>query len=207
MSASRRYQLGSFVTSVRDGASHARLPTGGIRLGSKTDASSRRSDPLRIAANCAEIREIRSANRPRRLGQSCRLDLNLEQYCRIVDWTPESTLAAGPAVYSSRSGESGPVSLPRGAGIASGRAAFTTPYKFVRQLFVYDMIVRITSFGRSPLLVGFAPGGRLATCYNRDYDPCPALGGSTRPGRGREARPSDSRRFARASAKQEGYPV
>jgi len=69
------------------------------------------------------------------------------------------------------------------------------------------MIVRITSFGRSPLLVGFAPGGRLATCYNRDYDPCPALGGSTRPGRGREARPSDSRRFARASAKQEGYPV
>jgi len=83
----------------------------------------------------------------------------------------------------------------------------TTSYKFVQQVLVYDMIVRTLCFGRSPAVIGFASCGRLATCNKRDYDPCPAPGGYTRPGRGLEARPGDSRRFARASARQEGYPV
>ena len=180
MSASRRYQLGSFVTSVRDGANHARLPAGGTRLGSKTDASMRGSDPRPIATNCAEIREIGSANRAGRLGQSCRLHLDLEQYCRIMNWTPEPTLAPGPPPSRSRSGTRGPVSPRRAAGDTPRP---TKSYKFVRQLFVYDTIVATASFGRSPVLIRFSPGRRLATCYKRDYDPCPALGGYTRPGR------------------------
>ena len=90
---------------------------------------------------------------------------------------------------------------------AARRNGFETSYNFVQQLFVYDMIVINEWFGRSPARIGFASRGRLATCYQRDYDPCPAPGGYTRPGRGLEARPGDSRRFARASARQEGYPV
>jgi hypothetical protein len=52
----------------------------------------------------------------------------------------------------------------------------TISYKFVQQLFVYDIIVGISGFGRSPTRLGLGCRPRLATCYNRDYDPCPAFG-------------------------------
>jgi hypothetical protein len=64
------------------------------------DASTLARHPPRSAANSAEIREIGGANQTGQLGQSCRLHLDLEQYCRIIDWTPEPTLAAGPALSS-----------------------------------------------------------------------------------------------------------
>ena len=83
----------------------------------------------------------------------------------------------------------------------------TTSYKFVQQVLVYDMIVITLCFGRSPAVIGFASCGRLATCNKRDYDPCPPLADTPGPAVALKARPGDSRRFARASARQEGYPV
>ena len=83
----------------------------------------------------------------------------------------------------------GPVAAPR-VDVGSGLAGHvvTISYNFVQQLFVYDMIVDIVNFGRSPTRFGLPARRRLATCNDRDYDPCPASGGHIRPGCG-DSRP------------------
>ena len=63
-------------------------------------------------------------------------------------------------------------------------------YTFVQQLFVSDMIVDTAAFGYSPTRFGLGPRRRLATCNDRDYDPCPASGGHIPPGCG-DSRPGN----------------
>ena len=89
-------------------------------------------------------------------------------------------------------------------------------YSFVRQHLVYDMIVDILVFGRSPSRIGFHARGRLATLTDRDYDPSSAPGGHhpARPWHNTPGRlaPASGEASARKplrtrTAEQEGYPV
>ena len=185
-------------------------------MGSKTDASGRRAGPREIATNLAEI--FRSGRRgpPARQRHTCRLHLDLRHKCRISMrgrnrqqmqdvYARQLDPTRGPANGS-------PVGLAR----RRAAAVSTISDKFVRQLFVYEMIVGIGLFGRSPSHLGFAARRRLATLNDRDYDPSSAPGGlhparpwPHTPGRlaPTSAKALVGKPLCMRAAEQEGYPV
>jgi hypothetical protein len=93
-----------------------------------------------------------------------------------------------------------------GLGKTPAEAIASISDKFVRQLFVYDMIVDIEVFGRSPSRLGFHVRRRLATLNDRDYDPSSAPGG-LHPARPWTHTPGRLASLRTRTAKQEGYPV